>query len=312
MTQVRGDLTYFAFAALGGESSCVPPSRPAATQLPNVLAGRYRLDRLLGAGGMGVVYRAWDLLHEQFGEPDPSVALKVMGEMFAQSPDADALLYSEFALTKRLRHPQVVRVHAFEVDSHCQRAFFTMELMPGMTLDKWLCECPEGLPWGEVRCIAVAMLDALAHAHERGVLHGDVKPANLMQGDNGVQVFDFGLGQATEGVLQGLPQLSRNRFNAWTPAYAAPELLEGGALSCRADVYSAACVLYELLAGVHPFNRQSPRSVSAFSLSPPRGLPARCWPALRMALAFDVEQRRISAPELRDALQPGWLKWLAG
>lgn len=312
MTQARNELTHFAFAVPVGEQPRAPAGRPSATQLPGVLAGRYRLDRLLGAGGMGVVYQAWDLLHEQFGEPDPSVALKVMGEMFAESPDADALLYSEFALMRRLRHPQVVQVHTFEVDRQCQRAFFTMELMSGVTLDKLLCECPKGLPWREVQSIVVELFDALAHAHGQGVLHGDLKPANLMLGDKGVQMFDFGLGQATDGVLQGLPQLSRNRFKAWTPAYAAPELLEGGALSCRADVYSAACVLYELLAGVHPFNRQSPHSVQASTLSAPTGLPARCWPALQMALAFDVERRSISAVELRGVLQPGWFKWFTG
>jgi serine/threonine-protein kinase Stk1 len=205
--------------------------------MPSVLAGRYRLERLLGAGGMGAVYRAKDLLREQFADPEPYIALKVLSEAFAQVPDASALLYSEFALTRHLRHDNVLRMYSFEVDTECQRAFITMELMQGMTLDQLLCERPLGLPWRELRTIALPLLDALAYAHARGVLHGDVKPSNVMLGDDGLRLFDFGLGQAKEGTLPGLPHLSRDRINAWTPGYAAPELLEGKPLAASADVY---------------------------------------------------------------------------
>ncbi|BCQ61112.1 hypothetical protein PBOI14_28620 [Pseudomonas sp. Boi14] len=186
-----------------------------------MLAGRYRLERLLGAGGMGVVYRARDLLHEQFGEPQPYVALKLISEAFAESPDAGALLYSEFALTRRLRHPNIVRLHSFEVDTEYACAFITMELMQGMTLDQLLCQWPLGLPWSDAREPVLALLEALAYCHSRGVLHGDLKPGNLMLGDDGLRLFDFGLGRAAHGLLPGLPQLNRQRFKAWTPGYAA-------------------------------------------------------------------------------------------
>lgn len=138
-----GNLTYFAFA----EPVKAPPTpaRVVPVALPEVLAGRYRIERLLGAGGMGLVYRARDLLSEQFGEPEPYIALKVLNEEFFESPDASALLYTEFALMQRLRHDNVLRLHTFEVDTACQRAFITMELMYGMTLDKLLCERPLGI-----------------------------------------------------------------------------------------------------------------------------------------------------------------------
>lgn len=97
--------------------------------LPDVLAGRYRIERLLGAGGMGLVYRARDLLHEQFDASSGDIAVKILGEAFAETPDANALLYREFALTRHLRHPGVVQVFDFETDAACQRAFITMELM---------------------------------------------------------------------------------------------------------------------------------------------------------------------------------------
>ena len=298
-------LTYFAFAKSNKAEPALAPTKPSLGEMPDVLAGRYRIERLLGAGGMGAVYRARDLLSEQFGDPDPYIALKILSEEFAESPDASALLYSEFALTRRLRHDNVLRLHSFEVDTDCQRAFFTMELMRGLTLDKLLCERPLGLPWKELRDIALPLLDALAYAHARGVLHGDMKPSNVMLSEDGVRLFDFGLGQAEEGVMPGLPHLSRDRFNAWTPGYAAPELLEGQALSASADVYGVACVIFELAGGKHPFRRlpstQARDERLERELKAPGNLPKHCWPALRTALTFDARDRKITAKQLRDA-----------
>ncbi|MEB0043802.1 MULTISPECIES: serine/threonine-protein kinase [unclassified Pseudomonas] len=305
------NLTYFAFAkSLNGEphkaQPALAPTRASVGEMPDVLAGRYRIERLLGAGGMGAVYRARDLLNEQFGDPDPYIALKILSEEFAESPDASALLYSEFALTRRLRHDNVLRFHTFEVDTDCQRAFITMELMRGLTLDKLLCERPLGLPWFELRDIALPLLNALAYAHARGVLHGDMKPSNVMLSEDGVRLFDFGLGQAEEGILPGLPHLSRSRFNAWTPGYAAPELLEGQPLTAGADVYGVACVLYELAGGKHPFRRlpstQARDEHLERELRAPKNLPKHCWPALRKALTFNAADRTISAAQLRDAM----------
>jgi serine/threonine-protein kinase Stk1 len=310
------NLTYFAFAKSHKAEPALAPTKVSVGKMPEVLAGRYRIDRLLGAGGMGAVYRARDLLSEQFGDPAPYIALKILGEEFAESPDASALLFSEFALTRRLRHNNVLRLHTFEVDTDCQRAFITMELMRGLTLDKLLCERPLGLPWKELRDIALPLLDALAYTHNRGVLHGDVKPSNVMLSEEGLRLFDFGLGQAEEGVLPGLPHLSRNRFNAWTPGYAAPELLEGQPLSARADVYGVACVLYELASGKHPFRRlpstEARNGHLDRDLQAPKNLPKHCWPALRSALAFDAGKRTITAAQLRDAMgaSSSWLQSL--
>lgn len=292
------------------------PTKASIGALPDVLAGRYHLERLLGAGGMGAVYRARDLLHEQFGDPDPYIALKILSEEFAESPDASALLYSEFALTRRLRHDNVVRAHTFEVDTDCQRAFITMEYMRGLTLDKLLCERPLGLPWQELRDIVLPLLDTLAYAHRRGVLHGDLKPSNVMLSEDGLRLFDFGLGQAEEGTLPGLPHLSRERFNAWTPGYAAPELLEGQPLSASADVYGVACVIYELAGGKHPFRRlpstQARDEHLERELRAPANLPQHGWHALRTALSFNPAERTITAQQLRDALgaTSSWLQRL--
>lgn len=310
------NLTYFAFAKANQAEPLLAPTKASIGALPDVLAGRYHLERLLGAGGMGAVYRARDLLHEQFGDPDPYIALKILSEEFAESPDASALLYSEFALTRRLRHDNVVRAHTFEVDTDCQRAFITMEYMRGLTLDKLLCERPLGLPWKELRDIVLPLLDTLAYAHRRGVLHGDMKPSNVMLSEDGLRLFDFGLGQAEQGTLPGLPHLSRERFNAWTPGYAAPELLEGQPLSASADVYGVACVIYELANGKHPFRRlpsnQARDEHLERELHAPKNLPQQGWQALRTALSFNPAERTITAQQLRDALgaTSSWLQRL--
>ena len=315
------NMTYFAFAKpLNAKShtatAMLAPSKASIGVLPELLAGRYRIERLLGAGGMGAVYRARDMLNEQFGDPAPYIALKILSEEFAKTPDASALLYSEFALTRHLRHDNVLRFHSFEVDTECQRAFITMELMSGLTLDKLLCDRPLGLPWNELRKIALPLLDALAYTHARGVMHGDLKPSNVMVSEEGVRLFDFGLGQAQEGVLHGLPQLSRERFNAWTPGYAAPELLEGQPLAPSADLYGAACVIYELAGGKPPFRRlpstQARDEHLERELQAPMHLPKHCWPALRTALAFEAVDRTITAAQLRDVLSitPSWLQRL--
>jgi serine/threonine-protein kinase Stk1 len=318
------DLTYFALAATATQTEKAAQPRGSAAarldELPDVLGGRYKIERLLGVGGMGAVYRARDLLREQFGDPEPYVALKTLSDDFAEYPDANSLLYSEFALTARLNHPNVVRLFGFEVDVPSQRAFLILELLKGPTLDQLLCERPEGLPWPELREIALPLLEALGYSHQLGVLHGDLKPSNVMLADDGLRLFDYGLGQPVEGLLPGLPRLCRNRFTAWTPRYAALELLDGAPLSAAADVYALACVLYELTSGRHPFRRLSAKQAKNMELDKqlqrPEQLPAHCWPALRTALAFEQAQRTISCAELLHAFrappQSRWTRWLRG
>ena len=153
------DLTYFALAATAAKPAAQAP-REVLSELPEVLGGRYKIERLLGVGGMGAVYRARDLLREQFGDPEPYVALKTLSDDFAEYPDASALLYSEFALTARLSHRNLVRFYSFEVDPTCQRAFITMELLKGCTLDSLLQQYPSGLPWAEARTISLSLLEA--------------------------------------------------------------------------------------------------------------------------------------------------------
>lgn len=271
----------------------------------DVLLGRYRVERLLGVGGIGRVYRACDLLGRQLGDPDPFVAIKVLDEEQARAGDACVLLHREYALTAHLHHRNVVRAMRFDIEPVRRWPFLVLELMRGLDLVQLRRERPEGLPWQELREIAVQLFDALAYAHERGVLHGDLKPGNVMLTDQGLRLFDFGLGQPLDGALPGLPELRRQHFDAWTPAYAAPELLEGGRMTPLADVYAAACVMYELASGSHPFMRLDALCARAErldrSLRMPRSLPPACRSVLRRALALDPRERRVQASELHRA-----------
>ena len=263
--------------------------------VPDLLSKRYRIERLLGVGGMGAVYRARDLLREQFGDPEPWVAVKTLNDTFCEYPDAHALLYSEFALTSRLHHAHIVQLHGFHTDARCRRAYITMELLKGPTLDDLISANPAGMPWNQLQEIAVTLLEALSYSHQRGVLHGDLKPSNVILTEDGLRLFDYGLGQSVDDKFAKLPRLSRARLAAWTPRYAALELLENQPLTAAADVYAVACVLYELSSGHHPFSRLTAQQAKAMgqdkTLARPPQLPAHCWPALRAALAFEQHQR---------------------
>lgn len=301
---LASDQTYFAFAEPASPSGTVHVRQPLKA-LPDVLCGRYKLERLLGVGGMGAVYRGRDLLREQLGDPAPFVALKTLSDEFAEYIDGNALLHGEFAITARLHHRHVVRFHSFEIDPGSERAFIVMEQLKGCTLDHLLLRYPQGLPWPDAREISLALLEALAYVHSQGVLHGDIKPGNLMLDDNEVRLFDFGLGRIIADGETSLPLLARSRFAAWTPRYAAPELIDGGALSVASDIYAVACMIYELCHGQHPYRRLNARQAQGMNLvlSAPTGMPAPVWKILKKGLAFDVAKRSDSLEPLLAAFR---------
>ena len=299
------DQTYWAFADQCRPAQAGRPTR-LGKPLPDILCGRFRVERLLGVGGMGAVYRGRDLLREQFGDPCPVIALKTLSEEFAEHAGANALLHNEFAVTSRLHHKHVIRLFSFEIDPVSERAFIVMELLQGCTLDQLLLRYPQGLPWPKARDIAQALLHALAYSHRQGVIHGDIKPNNLMLGDLGIRLFDFGLGQAEAAPLTSLPTLARDRFTAWTPRYAAPELLDGNPLSRATDLYAAACVIYELCHGQHPYpGLVTQTGTTEFVPQPakPSDMPQHIWHVLKQYLVLDPDKRLDNAEILLAAVQ---------
>jgi len=230
-----------------GEDSDVtrPEPRTDATNLtPGSLleAGRYRLDAVLGTGGMGTVYRATDL---KLGQ---AVALKIIHGHLHEGTTGIERLRNEVRVARELQHPGIVRV--YELGSDRGREFFTMELVEGPTLRELLEQRSEPLSLEEAKAVLLPLLDALTYAHEHTV-HRDVKPENVLLagGDLGQpRLADFGIAKAIEGET-----LTRTALALGTPEYVAPEQMRDAAhVDHRADLYSVGVMLYELVTGKRP------------------------------------------------------------
>ncbi len=267
-----------------------------------VLRQRYVLERELGRGGMGTVYRALDRNKEDLPPPNRYVAVKVLREEFAHRPDALQALRREAHQAQALSHPGIVNVFDFDRDGDVY--FITMELLEGELLSDLIQRIRPGkLPRQAATDILRDLGNAVAYAHSRGVLHMDLKPGNVMittQGD--VRVLDFGLAHphVTEPWISDHPP----PFHAATPTYASCEQLDGAAPDLRDDVFSFACVAYELLSGEHPFGRCSAREARDQGQRPRRirGLSRREWRTLRQGLAWTRGDRPRSVADLLEGL----------
>ena len=241
-------------------------SRPSGALAPgSMIAERYVTREVLGAGGTGIVYKATDLT---LGE---TVAIKMLRpELVADDPRAREELKHELRLTRRVSHRNVVRTYDF--GSSGGIPFLTMEYVEGASLSAVLAHRGAMSP-DVVIALAKQLTRALEAAHEQGVMHGDLKPANVLVAIDGLlKVTDFGVatlirrprGRGDEAVAP--PRLAGAIVG--TPEYMAPELLLGAEADARADIYGAGMVLHECLSGVTPFERDTPRAFFAQKLQP--------------------------------------------
>jgi serine/threonine-protein kinase len=206
-----------------------------------VLANRYRVVNLLGHGGMGMVYRADDL---KLGQ---AVALKFLPEQLQREQASLQLFLDEVKLARQIAHPNVCRV--YDVTEADGRHFLSMEYIDGEDLASLLRRIGH-LPKEKSLDIARQLCAGLAAAHEAGILHRDLKPANVMLDGRGrVRITDFGLAVAADSSRQS---------QAGTPAYMAPEQLEGRVATSRSDLYALGLVLYELFTGKRAFALSTP------------------------------------------------------
>ncbi|WP_051107898.1 protein kinase domain-containing protein [Actinomadura atramentaria] len=270
-----------------------------------VLAGRYELERELGSGGMGAVYRAVDR------ELERAVAVKVLSEQLARQPGFLARFQREARVAAGLSHPHLVVVHDVgqDVTGEHPVPYLVMELVQGRTLAEIL----RGGPLAPDRAAAVVLdvLDALEHCHAKGVVHRDIKPANIMLDESGsrpvVKVMDFGIARL---LSEEATRLTATGMLIGTPAYLSPEQADGRPVLPASDLYSLGCVLYELLTGRPPFAGGNPAGVLMGHLlrTPPAPSTLRAelppvWDQVILsALAKDPQERYATAADMRAAL----------
>ena len=228
-----------------GKSAALPA-------LGTVLAGRYLLKQRIAAGGMGAVYRAEDRSTHR------RVALKVLHPEYASDAEVRRRFRRESSVLAALDHPGIVRILDFGTDDK-ERCYTVMELLEGETLQARIARDGTLSPPALVP-IVDGIASALSAVHAHGVIHGDLKPANIFllteSGEVSTQIklVDFGLSK-----VLGLDRLTRTGEVIGTPAYMAPELLTGdGAIDGRVDTYSLGVIVYEALSGRMPFTERNP------------------------------------------------------
>jgi len=281
-----------------GEASAAAPAIGPGT----VLRQRYVLDGEIGRGGMGTVYRALDRNKSDLPARNRYVAVKVLRDEFTRRPDALQALRREAHQAQSLSHPGIVNVFDFDRDGDVY--FITMELLEGELLSDLVRRIRPGkLPHDVATGILRDLGNAVAYAHARGVLHLDLKPGNVMITTQGeVRILDFGL--AHPQVREPWIADHATVFQAATPTYASCERLQGAAADARDDVFSFACIAYELLSGEHPFGRTSSAEARDRGQRPRRirGLSRRQWRTLRQGLAWSREDRPRTVVELLGGL----------
>lgn len=262
------------------------------------LAGRYRIVRELGEGGMGSVFEAE---HLTLGR---RVAVKILLDQHATSSDFRARFEREAKVLSALSHPNIVTVTDFGFEA--EMPFLVMDLLEGRELGDLL---EEGLPARRAAGIARQLLRALAHAHASGLVHRDLKPPNVFvrelgDGSDHVTVLDFGLARQVEGGAT----VTKTGLVLGTPAYMSPEQAAGEAADMRSDVYALGVLLFEMLAGRRPFPQRNPSELMRAHLltpAPPLSAFARVDPAIEAlvarALAKEPKDRFADAREMMDA-----------
>ena len=264
---------------------------------PDTLAGRYRIEREIGAGAMATVYLARDLKH------DRDVAVKILRPDLAESVGRERFL-REIHLAAKLAHPHILPLFDSGDDG---AVYYVMPNVQGHSLRDRI-TADRQLPVADAVRIASEIAAALDHAHRQGVVHRDIKPENIMLQDGHALVADFGIGKALSDVADHT--LTQIGTSVGTPAYMSPEQAVGESIDGRSDIYSLGCVLYEMLVGEPPFTGPTVQSVIAkrFVQTPADVAALRdavSRPVARVvqrALARSPMDRFETAADLRDAL----------
>ncbi|MGC2638460.1 MAG: tetratricopeptide repeat protein [Acidobacteriaceae bacterium] len=311
LLQSAGDPTRSLHTPAGEHQDPFPPGKTFAAG--DLILNRFRIVRLLGAGGMGEVYEANDL---ELGR----IALKTIRPAITSDPESLARFRKEVQLARRVTNPHVCRIHEFflvdDPAGGSRRAFLTMEFLEGITLAEKIRQSGP-TPWPEARIVARQLCSGLAGIHEAGIIHRDVKCRNIMlaarHGKPCVVLMDFGVaGEVLLPDETAATALTHSRAVVGTPRYMAPEQAQGLQVGPPADIYALGIVLHELVTGKHPADvTATGRSASATSSKGPLprlpssiqpGLPRRCDALIAKCLEPDPQRRYQSIAELERAL----------
>ena len=268
------------------------PVAPAQVNTGQTLNERYVIASRIARGGMAEIFLARDL------ELDLDVALKVVPPTLADDPRLIKHLRDEAKIAIQLTHQNIVRIYSFDASGEIK--FIVMEYVPGKNLYQLINEAEEGkFPPKQVIEWLRPVCEAIAYAHSLGVIHGDLKPSNLMVTENGlVKVADFGIARRLEDSMMAISQHTVRG----TPSYMSSEQLRGKKLSILSDIYSLAATTYMLLSGSPPFNS----AVIAASSDRPDpdpivGTPPRLFRVLKKGLDLDPHKRYQSVQEFYEA-----------
>ena len=277
---------------------CPPdPTNELRQRLARTLAGRYEIIRLLGRGGMAVVFLAQDLALER------EVAIKVLPPEMSHDPNLIPRFQQEAKTAAKLDHPNIIPI--YRVESEAGLDYFVMKYVTGRSLEQALETGP--LPLDLARRVLAEAALALGHAHQRRIVHRDVKPANIMlEADGRVVLTDFGISKA----VQGASQLTGTGSIIGTPHYMAPEQAKGLEIDGRADQYALAVVGHQILTGKQPFDGSAHSILYKHVFEPPPpvieirpDVPRDLCVALERALAKNPDDRFATMEDFAAAVR---------
>ncbi|SEA23750.1 Sulfatase-modifying factor enzyme 1 [Microbulbifer marinus] len=296
------------------------PTPSSGSVTKTVIKGRFELDKLLGVGGMGAVYKALDRRKLEASDSEPYVAIKLLNDDFRQHPDAFISLQREARKSQTLAHPNIVTVYDF--DREGERVFMTMEYLEGAPLDKLLRDHADvGLEFDRACSVLHDISQALLYAHSHHIVHSDFKPGNIfVTNKKGAKVFDFGIARAVSegGISNSVGEqtiFDAGTLGALTPAYASLEMLQGEEPAPSDDVFALGCVAYELFCGRHPYGKVPADKALEQKVKPKRirSLSRRQWRALESALALKREDRTATVEKfIQRFFGNNTWKWVLG
>ncbi len=292
-------------ARFGAPDAPTPPDPPdvefrrnAPITIGSVLQGRFKLIESIGQGGMSAVFKAIDLRKIETHSSDPYVAVKLLTIPSSGFGQSLTLLQGEAQKLQSLPHPNIVRV--IDCDRDGRTVFMTMEYLTGEPLKRAATLAPDfkGMPPAEAERIIESIASALEFAHRNDIIHGDLKPGNIIITSKGeVKVIDFGIARVMTRSQAGHAD-DRLGVAGLTPIYASPEMLTHQGPDPRDDVYALACIAHELLTGQHPFDERSALEARDAGMRPARRkeFSRGAFKAITHGLEFDRAKQRPRSP----------------